>query len=282
MTAPKPSFEDFLLNTPPNSPVKMAFRTLLSTPTEAPFFLYPLLQYGCEDCELPTRFNPPASDIYFDAIETVRYFLVYSCANCGFSEKVFAIQIEFGSTPADEITVTKLGEDPAFGPRIPKRIKALVGDDRALLIKGLRCENQGLGVAAYSYYRRVIQNQWTNLLDTLIDIAKKDEATASAVAPLERARAARFAVRSVEDLDFEMPASLLVKGYNPVTLLHAAASDGLHNASDEECLERAHALREVLFELAERIAVAARDTTALSAAVESLAKSYKGAKPQGS
>lgn len=275
------AFEDVLLNTPPNSPVKMHFRTLLSTPADGPFMLYPLLEHECDDCELPTRFNPPQSDIYFDASETVRYFLVYTCKNCSFSEKVFAIQMEFGATVADELTVTKLGEVPAFGPRLPKKIKSLVGEDRALLVKGLRCENQGLGVGAYAYYRRVIQFQWTRLLDALIEIAKGDPAMSEAVAPLEKAKSARFAVRSVEDLDFTMPASLLIKGYNPVTLLHAAASDGLHNATDEECLTRAHALREVLFELAERIAAAARNTSSLSAAVETLAKSYKGAKPPG-
>jgi hypothetical protein len=54
--------------------------------------------------------------------------------------------------------------------------------------------------------------------------------------------------------------------------LHSALSEGLHTLTDEACLELATSIREVLFELAERIGQVLKEQAGLDAAVARLGK----------
>ena len=52
----------------------------------------------------------------------------------------------------------------------------LVGPDRDDFLKGRRCENQGLGVGAFIYYRRVVENQKNRILGVCrINLIKSTE-----------------------------------------------------------------------------------------------------------
>jgi hypothetical protein len=77
------------------------------------------------------------------------------------------------------------------------------------------------------------------------------------------------AVVAVKDA---FPATLLVKGQNPLTLLHGALSSHLHEKSDDECLALAQDVRIVLVELAERLGAALKDEAELNEAVKRLMK----------
>ena len=75
------------------------------------------------------------------------------------------------------------------------------------------------------------------------------------------------ALASVKDA---IPQALLIDGHNPLTMLHTALSDGLHQQNDERCLELAHDIRVVLIELAERMGQALKDEAELNAAIKRL------------
>jgi hypothetical protein len=68
----------------------------------------------------------------------------------------------------------------------------------------------------------------------------------------------------------------MIKGNNPLNLLHSALSAGLHEKSDEICLQFAQDIRVVLAELSERLAVALKDDAELNLALSRLSK-IKGA-----
>jgi hypothetical protein len=53
-------------------------------------------------------------------------------------------------------------------------------------------------------------------------------------------------------------------------LLHSALSEGLHARTDEQCLEYATCIREVLVELAERVGKLLKEQAGLDAAVTKL------------
>jgi hypothetical protein len=61
-----------------------------------------------------------------------------------------------------------------------------------------------------------------------------------------------------------------VLSHNPLTLLHNALSEGLHELTDEECLTLARSIRVVLVELAERISTALKEEAQLKSAVSQL------------
>jgi hypothetical protein len=109
-------------------------------------------------------------------------------------------------------------------------------------------------------------------LDEIIRVARRTNASADAISRLEAAKAEIQFTKAVEMVKDVVPESLLIKGRNPLTLLHSALSRNLHGASDEECLSIAHDIRVVLFELAEKLGQALKDDKELSDAVSRLLK----------
>ena len=67
-----------------------------------------------------------------------------------------------------------------------------------------------------------------------------------------------------------MPENLLIDGHSPILLLHHALSRGVHELSDEECLELANTIRLVLGELSERLSDILKDKAELTKAVSTL------------
>ena len=48
----------------------------------------------------------------------------------------------------------------------------LVGDSAELLKKGYRCEKDNLGIGAFGYYRRVLDQQRIRIFDHLIETSR--------------------------------------------------------------------------------------------------------------
>lgn len=86
-------------------------------------------------------------------------YITYKCSNCQKSEKTFSLAVKLDVEEGETGELYKLGELPPFGPPTPPKLIKLVGPDRDDFLKGRRCENQGLGVGAFIYYRRVVENQ---------------------------------------------------------------------------------------------------------------------------
>lgn len=202
-----------------------------------------------------------------------REFLNFACRNCRQSRKVFAILTYAHGTGGGR--AVKLGEWPPFGPPTPARLITLIGPDRELFLKGRRAENNGLGIGAFSYYRRVVENQKNRLLDEIIRVSRRLGAKPEKIALLEKAKVETQFSNAVEMVKDAIPESLLVQGHNPFTLLYKALSEGLHAESDEGCLEAASAIRVVLAELSERIGQVLKDDAELKEAISRLLRDKK-------
>ena len=77
-----------------------------------------------------------------------------------------------------------------------------------------------------------------------------------------------------------IPQVLFVDNHNPLTLLHDALSEGIHELSDEECLQLATGIRQLLVSLSERISIALKDETEIKAAVGALLNRKKTKRPR--
>jgi hypothetical protein len=139
-----------------------------------------------------------------------------------------------------------------------------------MFLRGRRCENQGLGVGAFVYYRRVVENQKSRIISEILKVAERIGA------PAEKLQSLRASITEVQfsvamsSIRDAVPESLLINGHNPMTLLHSALSEGVHNLSDEECLEIASSIRVVLTELSERLSQALKDEAELKNALSKL------------
>jgi hypothetical protein len=218
--------------------------------------------FSCEDG--PGRINDGS-----------HFFLVYTCRNCRKHKKTFAVIAASQANNALGGTAVKLGELPAFGPPVPPRVIALIGPDRDLFLRGRRAENQGLGVGAFAYYRRVVENQKNRLIGEIAKAAKRLGASPEVLNQFETAIKETQFSKAVDDIRTAIPQALLIDNHNPLMLLHRALSDGLHDRTDEECLELATGIRVVLTELSERISQALKDDAELRSAVGRLMRPTK-------
>lgn len=226
------------------------------------------LYCGSKGCGGPRSFTGEKSVLS----SSDKVFLTYTCRNCSQSSKVFAVTTTHEDLSSAGGTALKLGEDPPFGPPTPARVISLIGPDREIFLKGRRAENLGLGIGAFAYYRRVVENQKGRLIEKIAEVAGRLGADKAMLEAFNKAKNETQFSRAIDDVKKAFPETLMIQGQNPLTLLHSALSEGLHAQTDEDCLEIATSIRVVLTELAERIGQALKDEAELKNAVSRLLK----------
>lgn len=277
----KISMAEFLESCPPNQQRAIApiseVRHSSSTgsfPTVSSvgnYFVTPEIQLFCTDdaCNGPRFFRCTTSSIVAPESWTF-FFLTYKCSNCQRVTKKFSVAA-VRDVGASSGTALKIGEIPPFGPNTPARLIKLVGPDRELFLQGRRCENQGLGIGAFVYYRRVLENQKNRILSEILKVATRLGASGAAIAELEAALKEDQFSKALDGVKHGIPQTLLINGQNPLLLLHDALSDGVHGRTDAECLELATSVRVILVELADRLSQALKDEVEINTALERLA-----------
>ena len=236
--------------------------------------LVPPIRLYCDNdnCSQYMFFDEDEHDRHF-LLNKLHHYLSYRCRNCKETQKVYSLLVfpEDGSTnyTAD---VLKVGEAPPFGPHTPSRLSTLLGPDRDLFFKGRRAESQGLGIGAFAYYRRIVENQRDRFLLEIEKVARKTNVPDSSIEAIVRARKENQFSTSVEIIKDAIPPGLLLEGQNPLKLLHSALSEGIHAMTDEDCLQYATSIRVVLAELSERIGITLEDHRGLHEAVTLLSR----------
>lgn len=267
------SLAEFLESIPPSNLTNIVelTETKYTSGSEHYELLTPEIQLHCPDdaCNGTRFFRCRSSrpNVYKGKYSFL--YISYICSNCRKTEKTFSLAAQ-PDKDGDSGKCYKFGELPVYGPPTPARLIKLIGPDRELFLKGRRCENQGLGIGAFVYYRRVVENQKNRILDEIIKVSKKLCVAADMIAALENAKAETQFSKALASVKDAMPQALLINGLNPLTLLHSALSEGLHNKSDEHCLEIASSVRVVLAELSERLAQALKDEAELNNALSRL------------
>jgi len=196
-------------------------------------------------------------------------FLIYMCRDCGKYKKHFCLK-SLAIDDKKNGAVLKIGEYPSLHIKLPTNLSKLLGDDYSNFINGLKCERKGLGIGAYSYYRRVVENQKNSLLEEIKKVLIKLSAKQEMIPKIEQAISENQFSTAIDMVKESLPESLLIDGHNPFKLLHKALSIGIHDETDEKCLEIAHNIRMVLIDLAERIKLALSEQRELKSAVSSL------------
>ena len=274
------SLADFLEKTPPNQERAISDLSItrwLPRGVERYYFAQPELKLPCDHkgCEGVRYFRPMSEHEEELDFSPTFFHVTYRCSNCKETKKVFSLVAIVNKEEKKSGLCYKLGEYPAYGPRVPPKLLELIGPDRDTFLKGRRCENQGLGVGAFSYYRRVVENQRTRIIQKIIKVLKKLNPKDEKIKQLEEAIKETQFSRSLEMAKDSLPESLLIDGHSPIELLHSALSEGLHNLSDEECLESAHNVRLVLVDLSDRLAQALKNEAELKEALSQIMKRKK-------
>jgi len=231
----------------------------------------PELNLFCDKCNGERFFETNSSYVFTENSRIVEY--IYYCKNCDNSFKHFTILAQLlEEGDLSKGILMKIGEYPVFGQPIPSKVISLIGPDKDNFIKGKRCEEQGLGIGSYAYYRRVIETQKNRIIDQLIKICKQSNKYEKLIEQFEKAKKENQFSTAIGMIKQNLPDSLLIDGNNPLKLLHSALSKGVHELTDDECLERANIIRIVLTGLSKRINELLKEDTEWKNALTSLNK----------
>ena len=274
---PAKKLSEFLESTPPCLAVQIADLVGEGEVTGSGW-IYPLatpdIQLYCEACEGPRYFKILSDRIWLPNKSAKDVFLPYICRNCRETVKTYSIRAEHTGSRAGE--AIKYGELPAFGPVTPARVITLIGPDRDLFLQGRRAESQGMGIGAFSYYRRVVESQKGRIIAEIARVAQRLGAKPEMLQTFKAAEKETQFSKAIEAIKDGIPDVLRIGPHNPLTLLHTALSEGLHEHTDKECLEIAQEIRLVLTELAERLSQALKEEAELQTAVSRLLNRKSG------
>ena len=257
----------------------------------------PVIRLHCSSrqCQGPRSFQPGyGSESKFWELEKIipydseagtavlhgRALIDYMCKNCELEKKTYVLEIDVSfernvpdedhGAPLRPVSIMKLGEFPPQVPHTPRDLLGLLGEQKDLYLKGRRAENYGLGIGAFTYYRRIVEDQKAQLIARIREVAEREGAPAEMLSRITQAAEAREFKRAVDLVSDAMPNSLRIDGHNPLQLLHTALSVGVHELTDNDCHERAGTVRAVLIGFAQRVANALRDDAELRAAISKL------------
>jgi hypothetical protein len=278
------SFKEFLESTPPevSEYVSELFTSRMNGPSRRWSVAAPDLFLHCssEGCNGFRFFHRSTSNVEVSRNSWTYGFLTYECRNCAKATKIYTIMVLFEGK--EEGHIYKFGELPIYGPPVPARVITLIGPDRDHFLLGRRAENHGLGIGAFAYYRRVVENQKGRIIKEIARVAKKLGASPETLQDFEKAATETQFKTAIDDIKAGLPSVLMIEGHNPLTLLHTALSEGLHAEDDKTCLELAQSIRTVLTELAERMSSVLKDQQELQSAVSKLLNRKAGqASPTG-
>lgn len=117
----------------------------------------------------------------------------------------------------------------------------------------MHCLSMGYGIAAYAYFRRIVENEIKRIIKDIGDSGNENV----------RELYQKFEVNQrmsdlVDGIYQHLPASLRELGQNPIKYLYSQLSEGLHNEPNDVCIEKSNNMQYVLSVVIEEIS---RDKT---------------------
>ena len=121
-----------------------------------------------------------------------------------------------------------------------------MGDDAEIYKKALRNMNEGYGIGACAYLRRLLEKHINPLLELLHDSKAETGASEAELKLINDAIASKDFTSKTRFAAEISPASLLVEGHNPFQEIHERLSVGLHTLDEETANRYAQEIKEAL------------------------------------
>ena len=168
------SMAEFLEAVPPSRITRVSDVRRYESRTSGHYLDTPDIQLHCDNdaCNGLRFFGSIDRPFSLGVKQKYYYFFTYRCRNCRVTILKFAIAIDVEDNSNDG-KLLKLGELPPYGSPTPARLIKLIGPDRGLFLTGRRAENQGMGIGAFAYYRRVVENQKDRILEEITKVTEK-------------------------------------------------------------------------------------------------------------
>ena len=175
----------------------------------------------------------------------------FTCVSCRKSKREYHVE-----QIVDEKTIRlqKYGERPKKQLERNPVLQRFLRDDLNNYEKAVACLSNGYGVAAFAYFRRIVENNINRLLDLVQEDAKSSSEDTQVTAALAELRKNSPMNKKIEIANHVLPAHLNPDGLNPLSRLYQVLSEGVHNLPEDECLSKARETSECLAYLVSELA----------------------------
>lgn len=234
-----------------------------------------------EDCKLLAYFALKIEkNTHLNISQETAILLEYECRNCQTTNAKIALIINLPMIDnkvnlSGQGEIIKFGQDPINREPTTNRVLKMIGSERKYFFQGLKSEGLGLGIAAFAYYRRVIEHQKNRIFDEMLKAATRLEASKELISQINEAKEESQFSKSIDMIKSNLPAKILIKNHNPLKLLYSALSEGLHNEDDNECLRLAKSIRLILSEFANNLDQINNENDELDKAINELTNNKK-------
>jgi hypothetical protein len=211
------------------------------------------ISFHCPRCSKETTWA-----ISFRREERFLFFIEYHCTLCGGADLSVVYRTsrrvpKVYNTPSGQETiylsaqVEKVGQFPPLSIDIPKSLEKNLGPEATSLYKrALINRNEGYGLGAVTYIRRVVEDKTDELIEVVAQLAETHNIDPSIVAKIRAVKNERATYEEkLKIAATVLPDSLVVDGANPLGVLYALVSQGVHDLSEKQCIDIADETKSV-------------------------------------
>ncbi|MBC1224860.1 hypothetical protein GNF10_34585 [Nostoc sp. UCD121] len=201
------------------------------------------IEMECPTCRRSRPFSDRRSrgggtGISTPKLESNIYSFLFTCDSCSSSKYTFFVEVD-----VEKCKIRKVGQSPAWSINLDGDIDKFLGDDSEYFKKALICESQGYGIAAFSYYRRVLENSIGKILESLRFALEMQGASSENIERIDKALKGIIMDERIKIAKDVIPNSLRPNGMNPLAIIYDTLSAGIHRLPEEECLKNSEYIR---------------------------------------
>ena len=202
----------------------------------------------CETCEQIRPFQDMRSrgsgaGMPPQVLSTGQSYFQFSCVSCGKQRLEYLVDQAVGE---ETIKFQKYGELPRKHLERDRLLQKFFSDDSDCYEKAVVCLSHGYGIAAFAYLRRIIENNIIKLIALLQEDVKTSEGNSIVMKALQELRENSPMSDKIRVANRALPVYLKPDGLNPLGKLYQVLSEGIHSYTDQECLQRANAVKKCL------------------------------------
>ncbi|WP_313495209.1 hypothetical protein [Stenotrophomonas sp.] len=200
-------------------------------------------------------------------LRTGTSYFTFRCVTCRKDERNYLVeQVVEGGT----VRVQKYGERPRGRVPRDRRLQKFLQDDRENYEKAVLCLSHEYGIAAFAYFRRIVETNIGRLLELVEEDAKASGGDAATLSALQELRKESPMSERIKLANLALPHHLRPDGLNPLGRLYQVLSEGVHSLSEEDCLRKARDTSECLAFLVSELTARRQHREKFKAAVSQL------------
>ncbi len=161
--------------------------------------------------------------------------VTYICTACRSFQRLFVLKFNL-----TEQYVMKVAQDPEWEISSDGSLEKAFGRPLSMFHNGRLCEAQGKGLGAFAYYQRVLDG----IIDNVLSKASGAQMDTDRE-QIQQVLQSGDRSTKVQLVEKFLPPAIMQNGA-PLTVIYSILEEGLRNKSDEQCVELAEQVREVL------------------------------------